>query len=356
MKKKFLLPSFLIVGFAFLLFSTSKTSSGIRFEPLEKINLFVATDAPNQETILEGESLMSFSLKPWGGYIDPNEFALKKRILADDFISYSDSLYYSTEDSSVQTASGKKLYSIQEEIPYFSPFATYLIYPASGTLVELDRKGDQLWQYSYSSYLVSFSDSKGHILLGFLDGTIVLLDRSGEVSYEYKTAGCETLATYGVALAPTEDRFAAVVCQVPQKFLFFQKDKDGFQIKSVHDLSESQREPVSIEFLAGQNGRLYFSLNETLYLYSLQRDELERYALPKNSHSIEVISVGKYTIYAVQESSDGQLVLLSSEGLPLLTFKLSPSETLLLRGLSDSTFLLGMDEQLLKIGLKKEGQ
>ncbi len=325
-----------------------KTTASLSFLQDGKINLVQQNIAASSQT----QEPLAFSLQDWGGYVDPSTFQLIRKVPVDDFASYSNDRYYDLSTQGIFTPTGSLIYS-SSTVPYFHDNKTFNLYPSSGSIVALNEVGEDLWDYSYSSYLTDIDISENYVLLGYVDGALILLSaEDGSVQYSYNTDGSQTLVTYAVALSKNEDHLIAVTGLNPQRFILFTRKNNAFQPSVIYNFEQEQRKAINLGILDNLNVA-YLVINQTLYFYSIENNMWQTFPLSANFIDVKVISLGNNIFYAIHNANGkNKLVLLTNDFNSISEMELAAARHLFLDSVGESSFLLGLENRILKFNLE----
>jgi hypothetical protein len=83
-------------------------------------------------------------------------------------------------------------------------------------MIELDRNGETLWERDFPTLMTSASLHGDLLLVGLLNGSLLLLDRKGSPLFEYSPKGSRIPVIVGDAVAPDGSLLAAVSGIGPQ--------------------------------------------------------------------------------------------------------------------------------------------
>ena len=115
-------------------------------------------------------------------------------------------------------------------------------------LSELDRGGEVLWDRDFPTLITSISVEQDLALVGLLNGTLVLLDRSGAPVLEHAPGGSRVAVIAGDAASPDGSRIAAVCGIDPQYLVVLRRTDTGYQPESRERLPTAFRREVRMGF------------------------------------------------------------------------------------------------------------
>lgn len=118
-------------------------------------------------------------------------------------------------------------------------------------LAEMTSDGSRLWRRNFGSLITSMEATPRNLVIGLLDGRLLLLNKKGEATYAYTPKGSKIEAIYGCAVS-SDGRYIAVVSGLdPQRFTLLRRASKGYRPERVADLPTSVRHQVFLHFFPG---------------------------------------------------------------------------------------------------------
>ncbi|GHV71053.1 hypothetical protein AGMMS49928_21240 [Spirochaetia bacterium] len=153
--------------------------------------------------------------------------------------------------------------------PFFRDGRVFLIGSEQNSVTALDREGDELWTYDFSSPLTTVAGAAGFLVAGSLDGRIEMLDEKGKLVFPpFEPGGSRLQAIYGCALSADASRIAIVSGIDDQRFLFLERSGESYRVVHHEFLGDGFRRPVHIAFIDNDN-RVVFEKQNGLGIYDI---------------------------------------------------------------------------------------
>lgn len=225
-------------------------------------------------------------------------------------------------------------------------------------LIELDRNGGALWERDFPTMVTTASLQADLLLVGLLNGSMILVDRKGSSVFEYSPKGSRIAVILGVAVSPDGSLLAAVSGIGPQSLTIVRRQGEassGAHGPAVYVVAESlvlpseHRREVQVRFspdsrclvLEGASGAGLFDPARGLLRWLGMRGTLTGIAWP-GSGRVAALACG-----------DGNLSQLAIEPVygPVVSREEFPARELSLATL-DGQLLLGWDGKLLRIDVE----
>lgn len=113
---------------------------------------------------------------------------------------------------------------------------------------ELDNQGNVLWSRDFGSLITSIEANSTNTVVGLLSGSVVVLDKRGDVTYSYSPGGSRIAAIYGCAISSDGTYIAVVSGLEPQRFVLLHRDASGYRPRRIVDLKHELRRQVLLHF------------------------------------------------------------------------------------------------------------
>jgi hypothetical protein len=252
----------------------------------------------------------------------------------------------------VQDSSGQRLTSYSGSgYPLLGPEGNRFFNVKSDLsgIIELDRTGGVLWEKDFPALVTSLAIQGNFLLVGFLNGSLLLINEQGSPLFEYSPAGSRIPLVAGTAMSPDGLLFAAVCGIGPQSLFLFGRQGAGYAVRAARGLpSEFRRElrmgfsPDSrFLFLEGVNSAGVFDPERQALRWVSLRGRLSGAAFPGH---------GRLAAFASRDGGRTQLAIERPQGGAVYREEFSARE-LSLQGI-DGQLLLGWDGMLARIDLE----
>jgi hypothetical protein len=225
---------------------------------------------------------------------------------------------------------GERLYSISTNL---------------NELSRLDRDGEPLWSEGFFAPISSLNLHQDECVVGFLDGTLKLIDREGKILQELAPQGSRIPVVLASALSPDGRRLAVISGIDPQRLTLLRRRGATFAVEQASDLGSDFRRGVFARFTA--DGRfLVFEAAAGLSLLDLGRRSSGRIALAGRLLTMDSSPSGILAVGA-SAGEGSRLQVLRPLGSLLYTRELAATE-LFLR-FDGSSLLIGLPAALLRV-------
>lgn len=142
------------------------------------------------------------------------------------------------------------------------------------SITEWDSRRNKLWSRSLPSALSSISLGTSRMVLGFMDGSIQILDNQGQLIQEYRPGGSRVEIIYAVALSVDESSIALISGLSPQRFLVLEQKQNDYRPVFHENLDTQYRRPILLAHSA-KNNTFYFETETGVALFYLDTQVLE---------------------------------------------------------------------------------
>jgi len=216
-------------------------------------------------------------------------------------------------------------------------------------IIELDRAGDILWSRDFSSLLTCVSIPGDSLLVGLLNGTLLLLNGRGSTVYEHATGGSRLPVILGAAVSADGSLLASVSGIAPQFLTVLRRMGSGF--------GEIEKEALASDFR--REARVTFSPDSRYLLVEGERaagifdpaaPRLTWLPLPGALTEVSFPGGGRLTAVAARDGTLVELRILRPFTAPILKESFTAQQVFL--GTVEGDLLLGLDGRLLRIGLE----
>jgi hypothetical protein len=216
-------------------------------------------------------------------------------------------------------------------------------------LIELDKTGGVLWERDFPALMTSLSLQGDSLLVGLLNGSLLLINGQGSPLFEYSPAGSRIPVVAGTAVAPDGLLFAAVCGIGPQSLYVFERQSAGYALRAALPLPSDFRRELRMGFspdsrylfLEGVSGAGLFDPAQRALRWVSLRGRLAGAAFP-----------GHGTLAALGSRDGGRAQLAIQAPLGDAVYREEfPARELSLQGV-DGQLLLGWDGMLARIDLE----
>jgi hypothetical protein len=216
-------------------------------------------------------------------------------------------------------------------------------------LIEMDRNGDPVWSRDFPAMMTSLSLQKERVLVGLLNGSLLVLDGKGAPVFENAPGGSRIPAIFGAALSPDGTTLASISGIDPQYFTVLKRDGSSYSGLARTVPGTDFRREARMQFspdsryllIEGKNAPGLFDPESRQLSWSDLRGPLVGVSFPGK---------GKYAVFASREGAVVHLQILSPFTFPILRETFSAQQFFL--GDIDGQILLGLDGRLLRIDLE----
>jgi hypothetical protein len=225
-------------------------------------------------------------------------------------------------------------------------------------IIELDRNGGALWERDFPTLVTAASQQGEVLLVGLLNGSLLLLDGKGEPLFEYSPKGSRIPIIVGVAVSPDASLLAAVSGIGPQYLTVLRRQNamsprnsaaPGYAVIASLGLPSEYRREVRVSFspdsrylvLEGTAGPGLFDPSRGVLRWVGLHGTLAGTAWPGN---------GRLAAMACRGSGRAQLAIEPVSGVVVYREEF-PARELYLATI-EGQLLLGWDGQLLRIDVE----
>ena len=216
-------------------------------------------------------------------------------------------------------------------------------------LIEVDKSGDPAWSRDFPTMITSVSLQKERLLVGLLNGSVVILDGKGVPVFENSPGGSRIPAVFGVALSPDGDLLASISGIDPQYLTVLGRDGASYTGLARTTLGTDFRREARMQFSPDSRYLLFEGRNAAGF-FDPQSRRLLWTDLPGVLAGTAFLGQGKYAAFASREGTVVRLKIQRPFTAPILS-ETFPAQQLFL-GDIDGQLLLGLDGRLLRIDLE----
>ncbi len=232
--------------------------------------------------------------------------------------------------------------------PFLSPDGARILNVKSDLsgLIELDRNGGVLWSRDFPALMTTASLRGDSLLVGLLNGSLLLLNRQGSPVFETAPAGSRIPVIMGSAVTPDGSLIAAVSGIDPQALTVLRRQGSGYAALARIALSSDFRREIRMSFspdaryllLEGEAGPGLFDPVTSTVSWTPLRGTLAGMSFP---------GAGRYAAFAARDGGRAALVVESPRGMAICREPFAARELSL--GTLEGQLLLAWDGKLLRI-------
>lgn len=188
----------------------------------------------------------------------------------------SDSFYatYGTNNTSTDffTSSGNMAGTIRDQgFPFFDSDRAFLFLPGGTSFASCDKEGGMAWKYESFAPITAFSSSKGGVVAGLADGTVVSFSLDGTITQKFTPGGSVVPVIIGTAISEDGQTIACVSGQEQQRFVVVQKTEDGHSKVVFHEyLDKGFNSQVLVKF-SNDGKTVFYNYNGGLGIVDLEK-------------------------------------------------------------------------------------
>jgi hypothetical protein len=217
-------------------------------------------------------------------------------------------------------------------------------------LREMDRTGELAWERDFPALMTSISLQGDFLLVGLLNGTVVLLNRQGSPVFQFAPAGSRIPVAFGAAVSANGELLAALTGIDPQRLTVLRKRGSGY--------GELARLVLSSDFR--REARMAFSPDSRFLVVEGDRSACLFNPVSRGSEWLPL----RGSLSGVAFPARGRLVALAARDGPLVDLQIvAPLERLVMKetfpardlyaGSVDGQLLIGVDGRLLRIDVRE---
>lgn len=210
-----------------------------------------------------------------------NDQGDRQRILPKDSNSSSQGNY-----AFVSEGTQSYLYSLKEEPlawntqeQVYTEHNRIFSFDMYSSITEWDSLMNKKWSRSLPSALSCIAVGSSRLVLGFIDGSIQILDDQGLLIQEYRPGGSRVEILYAVALSEDQRTISLISGLSPQRFVVLEQKQNDYRPVFHKNLSSQYRRPVLLKYLSGNNS-FYFESESGVILYHGDIQKLEELTFP----------------------------------------------------------------------------
>ncbi|MDR1147929.1 MAG: WD40 repeat domain-containing protein [Spirochaetaceae bacterium] len=276
-KKKYLIITIILAS----LFYAFIAAGPVEEETVLSSKWIKSVETSYDEQLEQTEDLIPFELGTSFGYIsDDGRFSINKTKKA--YISLSNYFWaeYGEQTASitVKNLRDEAAFTIENGngYPFFLDSRTFIINSEQNSVSQLENiQNDSsgaakfAWTYDFASPLSCVDAAAGLFLAGTLDGTIELIDSTGQRIYFSEPSGSRIATIFGCALSADGKKIALVSGLDKQRFILIEQFGAAWRITFHEFLEEGLRRNVYVMFVDNDN-KIAFERESGLGLYDIK--------------------------------------------------------------------------------------
>ena len=216
-------------------------------------------------------------------------------------------------------------------------------------IIEMDKAGEALWDRDFPSMMTSISVRGQSLLVGLLNGTLLLLGRQGSPLFEYSPGESRIPVILGDAVSEDGTLLAAVSGIDPQYVTVLRRGGATFARLSKTSLSSDFRREVRMSF-SPDSRFLAFEGERSAGLYDPASRRLSWVSLRGSVAGMSFPGRGQYAAIAARDGPLVELCIVAPFTAPILRESFPAHELYL--GEVDGQLLVGIDGRLLRIDVE----
>jgi hypothetical protein len=216
-------------------------------------------------------------------------------------------------------------------------------------IIEMNRAGDTIWDRDFPSLMTSMSLQPDTLLVGLLNGALVLINRQGSPVFELSPTGSRIPVILGCAVSPDSSLLASISGIDPQYLTVMQSSGSTYAIVAKTALSSDFRREVRMSF-SPDSRYLTFEGKMAAGFFDPRSARLSLIGIRGDLAGVAYPGRGRFAAVLARDGSLAELRIVSPFGPPIMRESF-PAQALFLGSLEDQ-LLLGMDDTLLRIDVE----
>jgi hypothetical protein len=216
-------------------------------------------------------------------------------------------------------------------------------------LIEVDRAGDVIWNRDFPAILTTVSVPGDYLLVGLLNGTLLLLNGRGSPVYEHVMGGSRLPVILGAAVSADGALMASVSGIAPQILTVLRRQAAGFAELAKEVLASDFRREVRLSF-SPDSRYLLVEGERAAGIFDPAAERLAWLLLPGGLADVSFPGGGRLTAVAAHDGARMELQILRPFTAPILKETFTAQQLFL--GTVEGDLLLALDGRLLRIGLE----
>ena len=218
-------------------------------------------------------------------------------------------------------------------------------------IMELDKNGGVLWDRDFPALITSASISADSLLVGLLNGTLVLLNREGSPVFTRSLKGSRIGVVMGAAIAPNGSMIAGVSGIDPQYLTVLRRREAGFEQVAARPLRSDFRREVRLAF-SPDSRFLAFEDASGGGLFDPAGGAISTVTLPGELAGLAFPAHGRCAAFLARSSEgNAELAIVAPFSAPLYREEFPSADVFL--GSVDGQLLMGWNGRLLRIDIEE---
>lgn len=263
-EKKNIIITILLFILFFLLFPL-KINSNLRYQSSEAIQL------DGESANIQGEKI-PFIYKKNAGYFS-KDMKLSWNTQVKDGVTLLENSYinFSRTDEflNIQNLSGEIEYSLKDNgYPFSIDGRLFIVGRDRKSLTEVSN-GEVLWKHKFNYIITSIDSNKELVVAGFIKGNYIVINKSGEISFNYEPGGSRISIIYSVVISNDSKYLGAVSGLDPQRFILYQKKDNEYKPVNVLNLKDDFRKSLKL-FITKENKKVFIEGEKGFYIVDIE--------------------------------------------------------------------------------------
>ena len=216
-------------------------------------------------------------------------------------------------------------------------------------IIELDRAGDVIWSRDFPAMLTTVSVPGDSLLVGLLNGTLLLLNGRGSPVYEHVMGGSRLPVILGAVVSADGSLMASVSGIAPQFLTVLRRQGTGFGEIAKEVLASDFRREVRMSF-SPDSRYLLIEGERAAGMFDPAAARLAWLPLSGGLADVSFPGSGRLAAMAARDGTLVELRILRPFTAPILKETFTAQQLFL--GTVEGDLLLGLDGRLLRIGLE----
>jgi hypothetical protein len=216
-------------------------------------------------------------------------------------------------------------------------------------IIELDRTGVDLWERDFPGMMTSVALRGDYLLVGLLNGSLILINRQGSALFEYMTRGSRIPVILGTAVAGDGSLIAALCGIGPQYLTVLRRQNTAYAPLASVGLPDDFRRELRMGF-SPDSRFLFFEAAVGAGLFDPRGQSLRWLSLRGSLAGAAFAGHGRIAAFVSKGGGRAELAIEPPAGGAVCREEFDAREVSL--GTIDGQILLGWDGRLLRIDVE----